>query len=100
MPSCAAFCRWRALCDRQTAERRTRRTRDLSAGTECFGLLGPNGAGKTTTISVLTGLVKPTSGDARVAGHNIATSMERVYDHMGVCPQFDILWPRLTVSVA
>ena len=36
---------------------------------EVFGFLGPNGAGKTTTINMLCTLMKPTSGEARVAGH-------------------------------
>jgi len=64
---------------------------------ECFGLLGPNGAGKTTTISMLTGLYPPTAGWATVCGHDIRTAMTKVYEQMGVCPQFDILWPLLTV---
>jgi len=42
----------------------------VSAG-EVFGLLGPNGAGKTTTIRVLTTLLPPTQGRARVAGHDV-----------------------------
>ena len=64
---------------------------------ECFGLLGPNGAGKTTTISMLTGLYPPTSGTAHVYGYDIRTDMAKIYEMMGVCPQFDILWPLLTV---
>ena len=38
---------------------------------EVFGFLGPNGAGKTTTINMLCTLVKPTSGEASVAGHDV-----------------------------
>ena len=65
---------------------------------ECFGLLGPNGAGKTTTISMLTGLYPPSAGNAYVCGHDIKTQMTKIYEAMGVCPQFDILWPLLTVK--
>jgi len=65
---------------------------------ECFGLLGPNGAGKTTTISILTGLYMPTKGSARVGGYDISTSMDKIHQIMGVCPQFDTLWETLTAN--
>jgi len=38
---------------------------------EIFGFLGPNGAGKSTTIRILCGLLKPTAGKVKVAGHDI-----------------------------
>ena len=63
---------------------------------ECFGLLAPNGSGKTTTIGMLTGLLPPTRGDARVAGFDIRTDMAAARGSLGVCPQFDVLWDDLT----
>ena len=65
---------------------------------EVFGLLGPNGAGKTTLISMMTGLYRPDSGNAWVAGNDIKYALDQVQLQMGVCPQFDILWSDLTVE--
>ena len=45
---------------------------------ELFGLLGPNGAGKTTLISQLTGLYRPTSGNAWIGGYSIRNQLELV----------------------
>lgn len=50
---------------------------------EIYGLLGPNGAGKTTTMRMLATLIKPTAGDALVAGHSIASNPEAVRASIG-----------------
>ena len=51
------------------------------------GLLGANGAGKTTTISMLTGLITPTAGEAAIDGKSISTQMQQIRLSLGVCPQ-------------
>jgi ABC-2 type transport system ATP-binding protein len=51
---------------------------------EVFGFLGPNGAGKTTTISMLCTLVTPTSGEAKVAGHDVVTERDDVRRNIGL----------------
>ena len=54
---------------------------------EVFGFLGPNGAGKTTTIRVLTGLSRPTAGEARVLGLDLARDLPRIKKQIGVVPE-------------
>jgi ABC-2 type transport system ATP-binding protein len=51
---------------------------------EIFGFLGPNGAGKSTTINMLCTLLRPTSGTARVAGHDIVTARDEVRRNIGL----------------
>jgi len=68
------------------------------AKNEISCLLGHNGAGKTTTISMLTGGLAPDEGRALIDGMDIRTDMDAIRKSLGVCPQFDILWPELTVK--
>lgn len=70
---------------------------DVGEG-EIFGFLGPNGAGKTTTIKMMSGLLRPTSGSARVAGHDVATEAERIKLSIGYMSQLFSLYPDLTVA--
>ncbi|CAN8286970.1 unnamed protein product [Cochlearia groenlandica] len=65
---------------------------------QILSLLGHNGAGKSTTISMLVGLLPPTSGDALIRGNSILTNMDEIRKELGVCPQHDILFPELTVK--
>lgn len=63
---------------------------------ETFGLLGPNGAGKSTTISMICGLLTPTSGEIRVGGVDVRTQPMKVKELMGVVPQDIALYPTLS----
>ena len=63
---------------------------------EIFSLLGPNGAGKTTTISMLSCLLRPNDGDARVMGHSIRSDSMGVKSVLGVVPQDIALYEDLT----
>jgi ABC-2 type transport system ATP-binding protein len=63
---------------------------------EIFSLLGPNGAGKTTMISILSCLLKPDEGEARVGGFSVTTEADKVKALIGVVPQDIALYEQLS----
>ncbi len=63
---------------------------------EIFGLLGPNGAGKTTTIRILTGQLRPTAGEARVAGCHVVDERSQLKPRIGVVFEHQNLYERLS----
>ena len=64
---------------------------------EIVGFLGPNGAGTTTTMRVLTGCLPPTSGSARVAGHDIVTRADAARASLGYLPESAATYPEMRV---
>lgn len=71
---------------------------------EIFALLGPNGAGKTTLISIICGLVMPTSGSVKAAGYDIHTEYRQARSRIGLVPQelttdaFETVWNTVSFS--
>src|SRR5436190_4900998 len=61
-----------------------------------FAILGPNAAGKTTTIKIVVGLMKPTSGTAKVAGFDIQTHPLEARRRLAYVPDFPFLYDKLT----
>jgi ABC-2 type transport system ATP-binding protein len=71
---------------------------------EIFALLGPNGAGKTTLISIICGIVSPSSGRVLVEGHDIVTEYRQTRSRIGLVPQelttdaFETVWATVSFS--
>ena len=63
---------------------------------EVFGYLGPNGAGKTTTIAILLGLIRATSGTARIFGRDVWRDAPSLHRRIASVPSEANLWPSLT----
>src|SRR3982751_4893413 len=76
---------------------------DIRRG-EIFALLGPNGAGKTTLISIICGIVTPSSGSVTVDGHDIITDYRKTRSMIGLVPQelttdaFETVWNTVSFS--
>jgi len=67
---------------------------------EVFGYLGPNGAGKSTTIGLLLGLIRPTSGGARIFGLDVRRDAPAIHRRVAYVPSEANLWPSLTGAEA
>ena len=65
---------------------------------ELFSLLGPNGAGKSTTIRMLTTVLKPTDGDARINDCSLIEEKDKIKPLIGVCPQENVVFEALTAE--
>lgn len=61
-------------------------------------LLGENGAGKSTVMSMLTGILSPTAGTAFIRKEDIRAEMEKIRHEIGLCPQHNVLFNKLTVE--
>jgi ABC-2 type transport system ATP-binding protein len=68
---------------------------DIHRG-EIFGFLGPNGAGKTTAMKIMTGLVRPDSGDVKILGHSISEDFQGAMEKVGCIIETAESYPYLT----
>ncbi|MEN9509608.1 MAG: hypothetical protein RLZZ621_2171 [Gemmatimonadota bacterium] len=63
---------------------------------ELFGFLGPNGAGKTTSMRMIAGILQPTAGSIRIAGHDLRADPERAKRALGFIPDRPFIYEKLT----
>ncbi len=63
---------------------------------QIYGFLGPNGAGKTTTLKMLTGLLRPSAGTARICGFDVVTDTLEAKRRLGLVPDEPFVYPKLT----
>ncbi|MBL0937256.1 MAG: ABC transporter ATP-binding protein [Gemmatimonadaceae bacterium] len=63
---------------------------------ELFGFLGPNGAGKTTTMRMIAGILQPTSGTIRIAGHELLRNPQQAKRALGFIPDRPFIYEKLT----
>jgi ABC-2 type transport system ATP-binding protein len=63
---------------------------------DIFGFLGPNGAGKTTAMKIMTGLIKPDSGDVKIMGHSVLDDFEQAIEKVGCIIETAESYPYLT----
>jgi ABC-2 type transport system ATP-binding protein len=85
-----------SLCKRYGSFTAVRSLDLIVPGGELFGFLGPNGAGKTTTMRMIAGILQPTAGSIRIAGHDVRTDPITAKKALGFIPDRPFIYEKLT----